>query len=161
MLSRGQSQAISIYRRLSRSLHMHKTLFTMCWSFIMFYSQADIAPSTHAQNIIYTVVRALRLDHIWFSGGYRVLYNVQDVSKRVPVCKTNTFGRKVRRRREKIETRAKITVSDVKNMENIAKFTKNVYKNRAEGAIFFGDLVKSVKSLPFFLGSQQQGGAFY
>ena len=55
---------------------------------------------------------------------------------RVPVCKTNTFGRKVRRRREKIETRAKITVSDVKNMENIAKFTKNVYKNRAEGAIF-------------------------
>ena len=146
MLSRGQSQAISIYRRLSRSLHMcwsyimfycmHKTLLTLCWRFIMFYSQADIAPSTHAQNIIYTVVRALRLDHIWFSGGYRVLYNVQDVSKRVPVCKTNTFGRKVRRRREKIETRAKITVSDVKNMENIAKFTKNVYKNRAEGAIF-------------------------
>ena len=43
----------------------------------------------------------------------------------------------MRRRREKIETRAKITVSDVKNMENIAKFTKNVYKNRAEGAIFF------------------------
>ena len=39
---------------------------------------------------------------------------------------------------KKIETRAKITVSDVKNMENIAKFTKNVYKNRAEGAIFFG-----------------------
>ena len=68
----------------------------------------------------------------------------------------------MRRRREKIETRAKITVSDVKNMENIAKFTKNVYKNRAEGAIFFLDLVKSVKSPPpFFLGSQQQGGAFY
>ena len=66
----------------------------------------------------------------------------------------------MRRRREKIETRAKITVSDVKNMENIATFTKNVYKNRAEGAIFFGDLVKSVKSPPFFLGSQQQGGGF-
>ena len=68
----------------------------------------------------------------------------------------------MRRRREKIETRAKITVSDVKNMENIAKFTKNVYKNRAEGAIFFGDLVKSVKSPPpSFWDLSNKGGAFY
>ena len=68
---------------------------------------------------------------------------------RVPVCKTNTFGRKVRRRREKIETRAKITVSDVKNMENIAQFTKNVYKK---------DLVKSVKSPPSFWDLGNKGG---
>ena len=66
----------------------------------------------------------------------------------------------MRRRREKIETRAKITVSDVKNMENIAKFTKNVYKNRAEGAIFFGDLVKSVKSPPLLFGISATRGGF-
>ena len=55
---------------------------------------------------------------------------------------------------------AKITVSDVKNMENIATFTKNVYKNRAEGAIFFGDLVKSVKSPPLLFGISATRGGF-
>ena len=69
----------------------------------------------------------------------------------------------MRRRREKIETRAKITVSDVKNMENIAKFTKNVYKNRAEGAIFFwrfGQISKKPPPLSFS-DLSNKGGAFY
>ena len=66
----------------------------------------------------------------------------------------------MRRRREKIETRAKITVSDVKNMENIAKFTKKCIKNRAEGAIFFGFGQISKKPPPSFSDLSNKGGGF-
>ena len=62
---------------------------------------------------------------------------------------------------KKIETRAKITVSDVKNMENIAKFTKKCIKNRAEGAIFFGFGQISKKPPPSFWDLSNKGGAFY
>ena len=36
--------------------------------------QAAIARSTHAQNVSYSVTSALRLDNIWFTGGYGDLY---------------------------------------------------------------------------------------
>ena len=36
--------------------------------------QAAIALSTHAQNVFYKLVGALRLGYIIFTGGYRALY---------------------------------------------------------------------------------------
>ena len=49
-LRRSHSSKFQIYRRLSRSLHMHKTLFTV-WNSITFDLRAATALSTHAQNV--------------------------------------------------------------------------------------------------------------
>ena len=89
--------------------------------------QAAIALSTHAQNVFYKLVGALRLGYIIFTGGYRALYtctkrvykvwlgrgrNVIIFDSRASTalsthaqnaCKQKYFVRKMRRRRENFE----------------------------------------------------------
>ena len=116
-----------IYRRLSRSLH------------------------SHAQNVFYKLVGALRLGYIIFTGGYRALYtctkrvykvwlgrgrNVIIFDSRAATalsthaqnaCKKKYFVRKMRRRRENFE------IQELKRSFLVLK-TRKIDQNRVKNS---------------------------
>ena len=113
--------------------------------------QAAIALSTHAQNVFYKLVGALRLGYIIFTGGYRALYtctkrvykvwlgrgrNVIIFDSRAATalsthaqnaCKKKYFVRKMRRRRENFE------IQELKRSFLVLK-TRKIYQNRVKNS---------------------------
>ena len=129
--------------------------------------QAAIALSTHAQNVFYKLVGALRLGYIIFTGGYRALYtctkrvykvwlgrgrNVIIFDSRAATalsthaqnaCKQKYFVRKMRRRRENFEIqelkRSFLVLKTRKIDQNTVKNSSKIAPKARNFLGYFGD----------------------
>ena len=132
------SQAcFQIYRRLSRSLHVHKTFLQTGWPaktwLCHIYGRLPCSLHMHKTRLQSVIGTRQKRCHIWFTGGYGALYTCMYAQN---AYTKKCVGRKMRRRREKIEIQElkrqflvlktwKIYQITVKNSSKIAPKARN------------------------------------